>query len=212
MNNDFGVHKIFLVDDHEVLLDGLKAVLDREEAYHVVGQAKDGEEALQKLRSLEVDILISDYSIPKLDGLSLVRLLNKEKPDLKIIILSMHREAHLVKEILKEDIAGYILKEDSTNELLTALDHVVRDKRYLSSEINNILIEAMQFKEDNRLFSRREREILKLIAEEYSSRQIAAELFISERTVETHRRNMMKKAKAHTTIGLLKFAADNNML
>jgi len=207
-----GKYKVFLVDDHVILLDGLRSVLSNHEGYEVVGVACDGEEALDFLEKNEVDILITDYSLPKLDGLGLVRAVKKIKPDLKVIVLSMHNESHLVREILKEGVLSYILKNDSTNELILALDHVVKGKVYLSNEINTMLIESLKFQDETRLFSDREREILKLIANEYSSKQIAEKLFISERTVETHRRNMMKKAGTNTTIGLMKFGYENNLV
>lgn len=205
-------YDIFLVDDHAMLLDGLKAVLTSEENYRVVGEAHDGEEALEYLKKHDVDILITDYSLPKMDGLALVKILKRIKPEIKIIVLSMHRENHLVKEILKEGVSGYVLKEESTNELLSALQHVIQDKVYLSDEINRMLISSLRFQEEVKLFSDREREILKLIAKEFSSRQIAEELFISERTVETHRRNMMKKAGTNTAIGMIKFGYENNLI
>lgn len=207
-----GKYKVFLVDDHVILLDGLRSVLSNHEGYEVVGVACDGEEALDFLEKNEVDILITDYSLPKLDGLGLVRAVKKIKPDLKVIVLSMHNESHLVREILKEGVLSYLLKNDSTNELILALDHVVKGKVYLSNEINTMLIESLKFQDETRLFSDREREILKLIANEYSSKQIAEKLFISERTVETHRRNMMKKAGTNTTIGLMKFGYENNLV
>ncbi|MEQ9424159.1 MAG: response regulator transcription factor [Cyclobacteriaceae bacterium] len=204
--------RVFLVDDHTILIDGLKALLAEEDDYEVVGEAHDGEQALEFLKKNDIDILVTDYSLPKVDGLALVRILKRIKPDVKIIVLSMHRESHLVREILKEGVSGYILKNDSTNELLLALQHVRKDKVYLSTEINSMLIDSLKFQEETKLFSDREREILKLIAEEFSSRQIAEELFISERTVETHRRNMMKKAGTNTTIGLMKFGYENNLI
>ncbi len=210
--NNVAPYRILLVDDHQILLNGLRSILDQERSYEVIDEAADGEAALNILKQQDIDILITDYSLPKMDGLALTRAAKKMCPDLKIIVLSMHRETHLVKEILKEGIDGYVLKSDSTKELVMALEHVVDDKTFLSPDINKLLIRSLQYEDETKLFSDREREILKLIAKELSSKQIAHQLFISERTVETHRRNMMKKSGKNTTVGLINFGYENNLL
>ena len=120
--------------------------------------------------------------------------------------------SHLVKEILKEGILGYVLKDDPSEEVISALENAVKGKVYLSDEINKMLINALNFQQGQKLFSDREREILKLISQEHSSKQIADILFISERTVESHKRNMMKKANTNTSIGLVNFGHKNNLI
>lgn len=204
--------KLLLVDDHAIITDGLRSVLNAHEAYEVVGTVNCAEDAMRFLKQESVDLMISDYSLPDMDGLGLVRYVKKAHPKLKVIILSMHRESHLVKEILKEGILGYVLKDDPSEELLTALKKAVAGQVHLSNDINKMLIEALHFNQGQKLFSDREREILKLIAQEHSSKQIAEALFISERTVESHKRNMMKKAGTHTSIGLLNFGYQNNLI
>lgn len=204
--------KVFLVDDHAILLDGVRSLLNATDEYEVAGSASTAEEALVYLQNNEVEILISDYSLPGMDGLGLVRVLQRIKPDLKIIIMSMHDESHLVKEILKEGIKGYLLKKDSTKELISALQQVRAGRVYLSNEINSLLIENLQNPDEGKLLTEREREILKLIAREYTNRDIAEELFISERTVETHRKNIFRKTKTSSLVGLIKFAYANNLI
>ncbi|MDW3194273.1 MAG: response regulator transcription factor [Cytophagales bacterium] len=204
--------KILLVDDHAIITDGLRSVLNAQEAYEVVGTVNSAEEAIKFLDRASVDLMVSDYSLPGMDGLGLVRYTKKSHPNLKIIILSMHRESHLVKEILKEGILGYVLKDDPAQELLQAIEKAKGGKVYLSDDINKMLIESLHFQQDQKLFSDREREILKLIAQEHSSKQIADILFISERTVESHKRNMMKKAGTNTSIGLVNFGYQNNLI
>ena len=204
--------KLLLVDDHAIITDGLRSVLQEESQYEVIGTVNSAEDAIRTLERTPADIMISDYSLPGMDGLGLVRYVKKAYPHLKVIILSMHRESHLVKEILKEGILGYVLKDDPTRELLNALKKAEENKVYLSDDINKILIEALHFQQDQKLFSDREREILKLIAREHSSKQIADILFISERTVESHKRNMMKKAGTNTSIGLVNFGHQNNLI
>lgn len=204
--------QVLLVDDHAIITDGVQSLLSPMENYHVAGTVTSAEDAIRFLGKEKVDLMISDYSLPGMDGLRLVRYAKKAHPSLKVIILSMHRESHLVKEILKEGISGYVLKDDPSRELLNALENAEKGKIYLSDDINKMLIEALNFQQDQKLFSDREREILNLIAQEFSSKQIADMLFISERTVESHKRNMMKKADVNTSIGLVNFGYKNNLL
>ncbi|SIS49544.1 response regulator [Belliella pelovolcani] len=204
--------KIFLVDDHAILLDGIKSILEKEPTLKVIGEANTAEVALEFIKQHEVDLLITDFNLPEMDGLALVRLVKKISPITKIIMLSMHDEVHLVKEILKEGINGYILKNDSHKELLSAIAAVDAGKIYLSNDINKIIINSLQFPDEERMLTDREREILKLIAKEFSNRDIADQLFISERTVETHRKNIFRKTKTNSLVGLIKFAYANNLI
>lgn len=204
--------KIFLVDDHAILLDGIKSILEKEPTLKVIGEANTAEVALEFIKQNEVDLLITDFNLPEMDGLALVRLVKKISPITKIIMLSMHDEVHLVKEILKEGINGYILKNDSHKELLSAIAAVDAGKIYLSNDINKIIINSLQFPDEERMLTDREREILKLIAKEFSNRDIADQLFISERTVETHRKNIFRKTKTNSLVGLIKFAYANNLI
>ena len=203
---------IVLVDDHEIMLDGLKAILDKQKEWKVVATAANAEDALQYLHEQPVDLLITDYNLPGMDGLSLVRTVKRILPDLKIIVLSMHDEVYLVKEILKEGVNGYILKKDSRKELTDAIWEIEEGRIYLSNDINKMLVNSLQFPDEQKLLTAREREVLKLIAQEYSNREIAEELFISERTVETHRKNIFRKTKTSSLVGLIKFAYANNLI
>lgn len=204
--------KILLVDDHTILLDGVKSLLSQEDDLAVVGQAASAEEALEFLKKNEVDLIITDYSMPGMDGLSLLNTVKQVAPNTKIILLSMHDEVHLVKEILKAGVNGYVLKNDTHKELLNAIHDVRRGKVYLSSDVNKILITNLSNPDEGKLLTDREREILKLIAKEYTNKDIAEELFISERTVETHRKNIFKKTGTNSLVGLIKFAYANNLI
>lgn len=203
--------KILLVDDHAILLDGIRNLLEKE-GLVVAGVAESAEKALLFLKSNDVDIIITDFHMPGMDGLSLVNTVRRIQPSIKTIVLSMHDEAHLVKEILRAGVNGYVLKKDTHQELLAAIDEVRQGRVYLSSDINKILITNLQNPDEGRLLTDREREILKLIAREYSNKQIAEELFISERTVETHRKNIFKKTATSSLVGLIKFAYANNLI
>lgn len=204
--------RIFLTDDHAILLDGLVNLLSKEDSFEVVGTAGTVQEATDQLTRLKVDLLITDYNLPDGDGLSLVQKVKRKYPTLKVIVLSMHDEAHLVKEILKEGVDGYILKKDSHEELINAVNAVKNGKIYLSNEINKMLMTGLHATEETKLLTSREREILQLISKEYTNKQIAEELFISERTVETHRKNIFRKTGTNNLVGLIKFAYANNLI
>ncbi len=204
--------KIYLTDDHAILLGGLIKILSVEEDFEVVGSSGTVKKTLEDLTRLDVDLLITDYNLPDDDGLSLVRKVNRKYPTIKIIVLSMHDEAHLIKEILKEGVNGYILKKDSYEELVSAARAVKNDKIYLSSDVNTMLMKGLHSNQEQKLLTDREREILKLIAKEYTNKQMAEELFISERTVETHRKNIFRKTGTNNLVGLIKFAYANNLI
>lgn len=204
--------KVFLVDDHTIMLDGLVALLKTDEEIEIVGTAGTVADAMDFLKMNHIDVLVTDYNLPDDDGLSLVRKVKRLWPEIKILVLSMHSESHLVKEILKEGIDGYVLKKDSKDELIDALYSVKKGNLFVSNEINNMLVRNLHQPDDQKLLTEREREILKLIAKEYTNRMIAEELFISERTVETHRKNIFRKTKTNSLVGLIKFAYSNNLI
>ncbi|MBX2915793.1 MAG: response regulator transcription factor [Cyclobacteriaceae bacterium] len=204
--------KIMLIDDHVILLDGIKALLTQESDFSLVGTASTAEAGLAMLAKEHPDVLITDFNLPGMDGLSLIRRVKKQFPQIKIMVLSMHQETHLVKEILREGVEAYLLKKDSHKELIEALKHVRTGKIYLSNEINKMLVRSLQGTDETKLLSDREREVLKLIAKEYSNKQIAEELFISEHTVETHRKNIFRKTGTGSLVGLIKFAYANNLI
>ncbi|KYG85343.1 two-component system response regulator [Roseivirga seohaensis] len=204
--------KILLVDDHSILLDGLKKLIEEDEMLSVVDAVGSVPDAIRSIDKHKPDLVITDYNLGDDDGLSLVQKTKRLFPDMKFIILSMHDEAHLVKEILKEGVNGYVLKKDTKAELIEAIYAVRGGKMYMSTDINAMLVKSLYEPDEGKLLTSREREILKLISQEYSNKQIAEELFISERTVETHRKNIFRKTKTNSLVGLIKFAYANNLI
>jgi DNA-binding NarL/FixJ family response regulator len=204
--------RVVLVDDHAILMDGIKSILEKDSEIQVVCQASSADQALEFLKSNATDLVITDFHMPGMDGLSFIRILKRTLPDVKIMVLSMHDEMHLVKEILRVGVQGYLLKKDSHIELLTAIRDVRQGKLFLSNEINKLLVHNLQNPDEGKLLTDREREILKLIAKEFTNKAIAEELFISERTVETHRKNIFKKTGTSSLVGLIKFAYANNLI
>lgn len=203
---------ILLVDDHRILLDGVKNLLANSKEFEVKGTAASGREALELMKANEYDILVTDYELPELTGLELIKAAKTVLPDMKIVVLSMHDDPSVVKEILRAGVNGYILKKGTHKTLTDALHKVLMGKRFLSDEISDLLIQMADEPDERGTLTAREVEILRLVAKEYSSRQIAEILFISERTVETHRKNILKKTGASNLVGLIKYAYANNLI
>ncbi len=204
--------QIVLIDDHEIVSDGVDQILQSRGDVEVVKKFNNGSAAINWFATNKADVLITDLSLPDVFGLDIVRKVRHLHPDLKIIVLSMHDEPHIVREVLKSGINAYVLKNDSHRELHKAIEQVCEGKLYLSSDINKMLVDSLHVPGEHKLLSSREREILKLIAKEFTNEQIAEELFISRRTVETHRKNIFKKTNTNTLVGLIKFAYANNLI
>ncbi|MGV3547540.1 MAG: response regulator [Pedobacter sp.] len=204
--------KLLLVDDHAIVTDGLQVLLQNEEGFTIVEKLVSGNFALAYLKQNEVDLMITDYSMPDIDGLTLVKQAKALRPDLKIIVLSMHDEAAMIKDMLSAGVDGYVLKKYAQQELLNAIQAVGNGRQFWSAEVNRALLTALQPQETENHITERELEVLKLLAQELTSKQIAEKLFISERTVETHRKNLMRKTGANNAIGLVRYAYSHKLL
>ncbi|MBX2915249.1 MAG: response regulator transcription factor [Cyclobacteriaceae bacterium] len=203
--------KLMLVDDHRIVLDGLKSMFDQDVNFKIEATAGSAEEAMSLLQTKRPDILLTDYRLPDASGLDLCVWIKNKLPNTKRVILSMHDEGALVRQILKEGVDGYILKSVQQLELKNALHQIIRGMPYVSPEITRLLLTEMG-QQPEELLTSREREVLNLIAKEYSNKQIADKLFISERTVETHRKNIFRKTNTTTLVGLIKYAFANNLI
>lgn len=205
--------KILLVDDHAIVSDGLEAILKVVDGFEIVNKLTSGDFALAYLKQHEVDLVITDYSMPDMDGLTLVKKAKLIKPDIKIIVLSMHDEAPMIREMLAAGVDGYVLKKYAQQEIVNAIETVHNGRKYFSNEVNKALLSALLPQElSENSVTERELEVLKLLAKELTSKQIAEKLFISERTVETHRKNLMRKTGANNAIGLVRYAYSKKLL
>jgi len=203
--------RIILVDDHRIILDGLKSLLESDSDFLIVASLHSAEEALKAVKKDMPDILLTDYSLPEMSGLELFKLLKPQYPELKVAMLSMHDEESLVRAVLKEGIHGYLLKSIQQFELKNALKQIALGYPYVSPEITKILMSNFNKSEPKaELLTERESEILRLITKEYSNKQIGEKLFISERTVETHRKNIFRKTNTSSLVGLIKYAFEHN--
>jgi two-component system, NarL family, nitrate/nitrite response regulator NarL len=206
------VLKIVLVDDHRIVLDGLKSLLDNDSNFNVLAAVGSSEEALDVINQQQPDMLLTDYTLPGMTGLELSMKVKEKYPSIKRVLLSMHDEAHLIKQIMKAGVDGYILKSIQQSELKSALRQIKNGMPYISPEITKMIMTDMSSNQKEELLTEREQEIVKLIVKEYSNKAIAEKLFISERTVETHRKNIFRKTNTSSLVGLVKFAFEHNMV
>ena len=204
--------RILLADDHKIVSEGLQMVIDKQAEMKVVGLASDGREAVRLTRELSPDVVIMDVAMPNLNGIEATRQIIKEAPGVKVLALSMHTDRRYVTGMLSAGVSGYLLKDCAGAELAQAVRTVMEDKVYLSPAIAGVVVEELTHKSsptDRRplsVLSPRELEVLQLLAEGQSSRQIAGVLHISVKTVETHRRQLMEKLKLGNIAELTKFA------
>ncbi len=202
--------KIILADDHKIVRQGLRTMLESEADIEVIGEADDGRMAVRLARELSPQVIIMDVGMPDLNGIEATRQVLAESPGVKVIGLSMHCDRRFVMNMLKAGASGYLLKDSAFEELATAIRMVLGGKVYLSTEIANIVVkDYLQGGGDESVFSvltPREREVLQLMAEGKSSRQIADHLIISIKTVETHRMQIMHKLQIFSVAELTKYA------
>lgn len=204
--------KVALVDDHQIMLDGLVALLGNDPDFHIIAALSSGEAFLQSLQNTSPHILLTDYNLPGISGLDLTRQIKKKHPGIKVVMLSMHDEVQVVKSILKEGVDGYLLKNIPQFELKNALKRIMQDVPYVSPEITRLMLDEMNNPQQTpQPLTERELEILKLITEEFANKEIAAKLFISERTVETHRKNIFRKTNSNSLVGLIRYAFENKL-
>ena len=205
--------RLLLVDDHQIILDGIGYIFQQSKSFEVVAKVTSGKEALKILENVKIDIVISDIDMPDMTGLQLLSEIKKISEDIKVIILSMHSDKQLIKEVLKKGAEGYLLKTASEEDMILAVNQVIDGKKFYSSEITENLLDDKtgNWKEKTPLTSR-EIEILKLVAEGFNSTEIGEKLFISDRTVDTHRTNLMRKLEIKNIAGLVRYAIQNKLL
>jgi two-component system nitrate/nitrite response regulator NarL len=205
---------IFLLDDHQIMLDGIRSLLSGDDAFVIVGEATNAEDALRIIPSARPHIVISDISLPGMNGIEFSKRLLQAHPQIKVMVLTMSAGDHNINELLRIGVSGYILKNAGRDELKKALIKISKGGSYFSSEVAEGL---MRMKDGITTgtathLTPRELEVLNLIAKEFSNKQVAESLFISERTVESHRKNIFHKTGTRTIVGLIRFAMDNGYL
>jgi len=206
---------LLLVDDHSIVTDGIKALLQNEVDITIKGEAPNGKIALDMLRVLKIDLVLMDIDMPELNGVDTLKVIKKEFAHIKVVMLTMHDEKAMISKLIDLGADGYLLKNSSKAELLTCLRGVANNEKYISSEATSILLQVEEDKIANSALDQlteRELEIIRLIAEGLSNKEIGEKLFISHRTVDTHRTNLMSKIEVHNVAGIVKFAITNGLL
>lgn len=202
---------IVVADDHKIVREGLVRLLEEREDFTVVGEASDGEEAVQMVLEKQPDVVIMDIWMPRLGGIDATRRIGKKGSNAKILVLSMHESRSYVEEVLRAGASGYIVKNSAPADLLQAIDAVCSGASYLSPAITQQVVDAIARPGDAAptgvsVLTDREREVLQLIAEGLSSKEIAAMLGVSLKTIDSHRSNLMEKLDIHKVSGLVRFA------
>ena len=208
--------KIAIVDDHEVVINGLRSMLSAYGDLEVVYTTTQGNELMYYLADNKVDVILMDIQMPEISGIDLCKMTLKQYPDVKIIAFSSFDDTHYIRQILRNGASGYVLKNTDQKSLVTAIRTVLDGEEYIDETIKKILLHESITGQRRSMFeiplTKREKEILKLIAEEHSNQQIADQLFISLRTVETHRLNITQKLGVKNAAGLVKEAIKRGLI
>ena len=206
---------IVIIDDHQIVLDGLRSLMEDEPAVHIVGATTQAEQVLHLMATQPVDVLLTDVMMPQMSGQALAKHVRKTFPHIKILALSMSGQGDIVNEMINDaDINGYVLKNISRSELATAIKKIAAGGIYFSEEVLIELEKTSHIRKQNEdaQLTTREVEIIKLMEKEMGNKEIAETLFISERTVETHRKNIFRKTKTGSVLGLIKYAYEHKLV
>jgi len=212
-------HKIVIVEDHQLFRDGLKAMLTKRGDLDLIGEAEDGIEAVKVIRKLKPDMVLLDLSMPKMNGISVLKEVRRELPDTRILLLTIHESDQHILEAFEAGADGYCIKDSSQQELMLAIDSVLEGRTYISPGISDLVMEGFlatrkKLKTQTRwdTVTQREREVLKLLAEGYTNKEIGDLLHISVKTVEKHRANLIGKLDLHNVAQLTAFAIKNGLI
>ncbi|TYP92154.1 two component transcriptional regulator, LuxR family [Fodinibius salinus] len=209
--------QILLTDDHDIVRDGIRALLEDEIGFAIAAEASNGAEAVETCNNTDIDLAIMDISMPKMDGIEATRQIKNEHPDIKVLALTMMGEDQHIRQMIEAGASGYILKSSDQIELIDAITSILNGQHYFSNDASQSvmmdLVESEPSEDaDPTNITDREREVLELIVDEHTNQQIAEELYISVRTVDSHRRNLLQKTGAKNTAGLVTYAIKNNLV
>ena len=212
--------RILIADDHAMFADGIASILEAEKSLEVVGRCLDGPSALEYLKNNEVDIVLLDVNLPGMNGIDVCKDISANHKATKVLAISMFNEESFVTEILNNGAMGYILKNTGREELLRAINTILSGQSYFSEDVTQTIMKGLmksrtaskQTQKPLPKISRREKEVLQLIVKEYTTQEIANELFISLKTVESHRSNLLAKLNARNSAGLVRIAMENKLI
>jgi DNA-binding NarL/FixJ family response regulator len=213
--------QVLLAEDHNIVRNGIKMLLGSDKEIHVAGEATNGKEALDFITNNEgIDVILADINMPELDGISLIKEAHNLKPDIRVVILSMHDNDKYVSQAFQEGASGYLLKSVSADEMIFSLKHVKAGGKYLCSELSIKMLEKLSQKSVNSVsenvsnieFSMREIEVLHLIADGLTNSEMSEKLFLSKRTIEGHRQSLIEKTGSKNTAALIRYAVLNGII
>jgi DNA-binding NarL/FixJ family response regulator len=211
------VLRIVLADDHDVVRRGLRELLNEQPGWEVVGEAMTGRQAVELARALVPHIAVIDLTMPELNGLEATRQIRKALPNTEVLIFTMHESEQLIREVLAAGARGYLLKSDAARHVVSAIESLARHKPYFTGKVSETILETFLRRDasdtatGNDILTGREREIIQLLAEGRSNKQIANSLKISVKTVETHRASIMRKLDAHSVVDIVRYAVRNSL-
>ena len=211
--------RIVIAEDHTILREGLRSLLSSNPNFEIVGEAKDGREAIRCVEKLKPDLILTDLSMPRMNGMEAIKEIKRESPATKVLVLTVHKAEEYILATFRAGADGYILKDSTHSELVMAVRKVLGGQHYISPEISEKVIEGylegkktLKSRTSWETLTQREREILKLIAEGYKNKEIADDLCISVKTVEKHRANLMEKLDLHNIQALTTFAIERGIV
>ena len=211
--------RIVIAEDHTIIREGLRSLLSSDPDFEIIGEAENGLQAMQYVETLRPDLVLMDISMPQMDGLEAIRRIREHSPDTKILVLTVHKNEEYILATLQAGADGYALKYVSHAELVSAIKTVLRGETYLSPAVSQVVLggylagkKAIKRRSSMDSLTPREKEILQLVADGYKNREIAERLYISVKTAETHRSNLMKKLDLHSAAALTAFAIENRII
>jgi|SRR5215469_892661 len=209
--------RILIADDHDIVRTGIRSILEGEPGWQVCGEATDGNEAVELAKSLRPNIVVLDFFMPRVNGIDAARQILRDKPDQKIIFLTIMQSEDAAREILQVGATGYVLKSDAAHDLVAGIKTVMHDRFYFTAHVSNMVLEGY-LRPDKSTgkpaleLTLREREVVQLLAEGYVTKEVAIMLKVSVKTIETHRANIMRKLNIHSVAELVLYAVRNNLV
>jgi len=210
--------QIAIVDDHQIVRDGIKILLEDEPGFDIAFEAESGDKAVKLSEEHEPDLIIMDITMPIMNGIEATQIIKEKFPDIKILALTMLTEDQHIRKMIKAGASGYILKSSGKEELIKAINSIIDGKHYFSDDATQTILKQLveptvskTTEPKNANITDREMEVLKLIVDEFTNQEIAEQLYVSVRTVDSHRRNLLQKTGAKNTAGLVKYALNNNL-